>query len=68
VVPQKEYLRGIFLHYFIQEKSAAKTHRILVETYGDYALLDTTYKDCFRGSKNNDFDVEVKERSGAEKV
>ena len=41
-VPNKVYLRGILLHYFIQNKSAAEAHRILVETYGDNALSDTT--------------------------
>ena len=33
-VPNKAYLRGILLHYFIQNKSAAEAHRIRVETYG----------------------------------
>ena len=36
-VPNKVYLRGILLDYFIQNKSAAEEHRILVETYGDNA-------------------------------
>lgn len=60
-VPRKVY----FLHYFIQKKSAAEAHKILVETYGDHALSETTCRDWFRRFKNNDFDVEVKERSGA---
>ncbi|KAG5327759.1 HNRPK protein, partial [Pseudoatta argentina] len=29
-LPNKVYLRGILLHYFIQKKSAAEAHRILV--------------------------------------
>ena len=37
-VPNKVYLRGIILHYFIQNKSAAEAHRILVETFGDNAV------------------------------
>ncbi|KAG5317141.1 MOS1T transposase, partial [Pseudoatta argentina] len=48
-VPNKVYLRGILLHYFIQKKSAAEAHRILVRF------------------KNNDFQLEDKERSGAPK-
>ncbi|KAG5321119.1 MOS1T transposase, partial [Pseudoatta argentina] len=55
-VPNKVYLRGILLHYFIQKKSAAEAHRILVQTYG-----------WFRRFKNNDFQLEDKERSGAPK-
>ena len=37
-VPNKVYLQGILLYYFIQNKFAAEAHRILVETYGDNAL------------------------------
>ncbi|KAG5318699.1 MOS1T transposase, partial [Pseudoatta argentina] len=66
-VPNKVYLRGILLHYFIQLKSAAEAHRILVQTYGDNALSDTTCRDWFRRFKNNDFELEDKERSGAPK-
>ena len=66
-VPNKVYLRGILLHYFIQNKSAAEAHRILVETYGDNALSDTTCRDWFRRFKNNEFKLENKERSGAPK-
>ncbi|KAG5317142.1 MOS1T transposase, partial [Pseudoatta argentina] len=66
-VPNKVYLRGILLHYFIQKKSAAEAHRSLVQTYGDNALSDTTCRDWFRRFKNNDFELEDKERSGAPK-
>ncbi|KAG5317883.1 MOS1T transposase, partial [Pseudoatta argentina] len=66
-VPNKVYLRGILLHYFIQKKSAAEAHRIPVQTYGDNALSDTTCRDWFRRFKNNDFELEDKERSGAPK-
>ncbi|KAG5325004.1 MOS1T transposase, partial [Pseudoatta argentina] len=66
-VPNKVYLRGILLHYFIQKKSAAEAHRILVQTYDDNALSDTTCRDWFRRFKSNDFELEDKERSGAPK-
>ena len=66
-VPNKVYLRGILLHYFAQNKSAAEARRILVETYGDNALSDTTCRDWSRRFKNNDFKLEDKERSGAPK-
>jgi len=59
---QKEYLRGILLYYFIKKKSAAEAHRILVETYSDHALSETTCRDWFRRFKNNNFDVEDEER------
>ncbi|KAG5321654.1 MOS1T transposase, partial [Pseudoatta argentina] len=66
-VSNKVYLRGILLHYFIQKKSAAEAHRILVQTYGDNALSDTTRRDWFRRFKNNDFELEDKERYGTPK-
>ncbi|EGI63494.1 Mariner Mos1 transposase [Acromyrmex echinatior] len=40
---------------------------MLVKTYGDHALSETTCRDWFRRFKNNDFDFEDKERSGAPK-
>ncbi|KAG5318729.1 MOS1T transposase, partial [Pseudoatta argentina] len=49
-------------------KSAAEAHRILVQTYDDNALSDTTCRDWFRRFKNNDFELEDKERSGAPKT
>ena len=66
-VPNKVYLLGILLHYFIQNKSAAEAHGILVDTYGNNALPDTTCRDWFRRFQNNDFKLEDKERSGAPK-
>jgi len=60
-------LPRILLHYFVNKKSAAEAHRILAETYGDPALSNITRTDWFRHSKNNNFDVEGKERSGAPK-
>ncbi|CAK9812396.1 Mariner Mos1 transposase [Anthophora quadrimaculata] len=66
-VPNKPYLRGILLHYFIQKKSAAEAHRILVETYGDHALSERTCRDWFNRFKNDDFHIQDRERSGAPK-
>ena len=57
----------ILLHNFIQKKSVAEAHWILVETYSDRALSETTRRDWFGHFKNNDFDVEDKECSGAPK-
>ena len=44
-VPEKVFLRGVLLHYFNMKKTAAESHRILVEVYGEHALLDD---DCFQ--------------------
>ena len=56
-VPKKVHLRGILLHYFIQNKSAAEVPGILVEIYCDHARIEK--KTCF---ENNDFDVENKKK------
>jgi transposase len=66
-VPEKHHLREVLLHYFILKKSAAESHRMLVEAYGIHALSETTCRDWFRRFKNKDFDVEDKERSGQPK-
>lgn len=47
-------------------KSAAESHLLLMEAYGEYALSETT-RGSFRRFKNNDFDVNDKERSGQSK-
>jgi len=62
---QKKDIWGILLHYIIQKISAAEAYRILIETYDDNALSETICRSWFRCSKNNDFDVEDKERSDA---
>ena len=66
-VRKKVYLQRISQHYFIQKKSTAEAYRIIVETYGDHALTETACRDRFRCFKNNDFDVEDKERFGTPK-
>ena len=41
-VPEKVFLRGVLLHYFNMKKTAAESHRILVEVYGEHALAERT--------------------------
>ena len=41
-VPEKVFLPGVLLHYFNMKKTAAESHRILVEVYGELALADRT--------------------------
>ena len=54
---KKLYLWGILVHPFIQKKSAADVHIILVEIYGDYSLSERIWYDWFRDFKSNYFDV-----------
>ena len=64
---EEVYLRRILLFYFIQMKSTAEVHRILVEFYGNYTLSETICSDWPRRFKNNDYNIEDKEHSDAPK-
>ncbi|KYN42521.1 hypothetical protein ALC56_03067, partial [Trachymyrmex septentrionalis] len=35
-VPIERHLRQVLLHYFIIKKTAAESHHLLVEAYGDF--------------------------------
>lgn len=66
-VPDKVFLRGVLLHYFNMKKSAAESHRILVEVYGEHALAEQTCRKWFARFKSGDFELEDKERPGQPK-
>lgn len=66
-VPKTRHLREVLLRHFISKKTAAESHRILVEVYGDYALAEPTCRQWFRKFKSGDFDLEDKERPGQPK-
>lgn len=66
-VPNKIFLRGVLLHYFNMNKSAAESHRILKEVYGEHALAEQTCRKWFARFKSGDFDLEDKERPGPPK-
>ena len=50
------------LFYFNLKKSAAESHRMLVEAYGDNALSETTCRDWFRRFNDDNFDLSDKKR------
>ena len=55
-------MREALLFCFNLKKSAAESHRMLVEAYGDNALSDTTCRDWFRRFKDGNFDLSDKKR------
>ena len=63
-MPEKVFLRGVLLHYFNMKKTAAKSHRILVEVYGEHALAERTCQKWFTRFKSGDFGLEDEERPG----
>ena len=66
--PNKSHLRELLIYFFNLKKSAAETHRLLVETYCEAALSERSYREWFQKFNNDGFDIEDKERSGRPKV
>lgn len=67
IPPTKEHLREVLLFCFNWEKSAAETHRILMEVYGEHVPDERTCQRWFKRFKNGDFNTEDRERSGQPK-
>jgi len=59
---KKKHMREALLFCFNLKKSAAKSHRMLVETHGDNALSETTCRDWFRRFNDDNFDLSDKKR------
>ena len=66
-VPSKSHLRHSFLFLFHQKKKAVEAHGLLVETYGEHALLMRTCETWFRQFQCGDFDLTDNEHSGVAK-
>lgn len=66
-VPTKRNLREALLFCFHLKKSAAESHRMLVEAYADNAPSISTCEKWYQRFKSGDFDTEDKERSGQPK-
>ena len=66
-VLEKVFLRGVLLHYFNMKKTDAKSHRILVEVYGEHALAERTCQKWFARFKSSDFGLKDEKRPGQPK-
>ena len=66
-VPEKVFLRVVFLHYFNMKKTAAESRRILVEVFGENALAERTCQKWFARFKSGDIGFEDKESPGQSK-
>ena len=64
----KCHLWELLIYFFNFKKSAAETHRLLVETYCEAAFSERSCRGRFQKFKNSEFDIEDKERSGRPKV
>ena len=54
---KKKHMREALLFCFNLKKLTAESHRMLVETYSDNALSDTTCRDWFRRFNDDNFDL-----------
>ena len=63
-VPEKVFLPGVPLHYLNMKKTAAESHRILVEVYGEHALAERTCQKWFARFKIGDLGLEDEEHPG----
>ena len=66
-VPSKSHLWHSLLFLFHQKKKAVEAHRLLVETYGEHALVIRTCETWFRQFSSGDFDLTVNEHPGVAK-
>lgn len=65
--PNKVHLREALLFCFNLKKSAAESHRMLVEAYGDNALSEAQCRVWFQHFKSGNFDVTDKKRENRPK-
>lgn len=64
---KKQHLREVLLSHFFGKKTAAESHRLLVELYGKHALAKTQCFEWFKRFKIGHFDIQDKERPGQPK-
>ena len=55
--PNKRHLRKLLIYFFNLKQSAAVAHRLLVETYGEAALSERSYREWLQRFKNGEFDI-----------
>ena len=66
--PKKRHLRELLIYFFNLKESAVEANRLLIETYGEAALSERSCRKWFQKFKNDEFDIDDKERSGRSKV
>lgn len=66
-IPKKAHLREALLFCFHLKRSAAESHRMLSEAYGNHALSETCCREWFKQFKMGDFDLQDKQRPGQPK-
>lgn len=65
-MPENHHLREVLLHYFLLEKNASEAQRILVNTYGEHALSESTCRKWFQRFRTGDYDLNDKDGKNKE--
>ena len=66
-VPGNYNLRTALIFYYHLKKTAAESHRMLVEAYGEHALGKSQCFEWFKKFKSGNFDVRNEERGKSPK-
>lgn len=64
---KKQHLREVLLGHYFAKKTAAQSHKLLVEVYGDDAFSRAQCFRWFHRFKNDNFDITDEERPGQPK-
>ena len=67
IVPKKCHVREVMLYHFNSKKSAAESHRMLVETYADNAPSERTCRYWFSRFSEGNFDLSDQKRENRPK-
>ena len=67
-VPNKDHSRRELIFCFYLKKTAAESHRLLREAYGERAPSLNTYKRWFRRFKSGNFDTRQEGKQGTWKI
>lgn len=66
-LPKKEHMREALLFCFNLKKSAADSHRMLLEAYSNSTLSESTCRDWFHRFKDENYDLSDKKRENRPK-
>ena len=66
--PNPRHLREVLIFCFHLKKTAAETHRMLSNTYGEAAYSERTCREWFQRFKSGNFDVEDKHGGARELI
>lgn len=64
---KKQNMREVLLFHFFAKKTAAESHRLLVEVYSEHSLSKRQCTNWFARFRSGDFEITDKQRPGQPK-